>query len=250
MDAAGVADDPGQLDDLRRVAPGGRVVVQAARQPDGALVDPLAEQPGRVGQRVAGQGCVVEPERLEPERAVRHEVGHVDRDPLVERGSEGRDAGRVEVVRWIAEQAREVVAVHAVVRGRQRCVRHAVQRNDFRRDPLPQPVVVLRIREEHALGMGVRVDEPRRHGQARGVDHALGGGVAEVADGADDSGLDRDVGVPGRPAGPVDDGPVPDEDVERHDRNSSGAGSELGPGSSRSVAPELVSGVQTRLPIG
>jgi hypothetical protein len=83
--------------------------------------------------------------------------------------------------------------------------------------------LAVRRREpgQDVVGVGVHVDETRRHHQPGRVDDPRGRGVRQVPDLADPVALDRDVGPACRASGSVDDRTAPHEHVQ-HDRSSSG----------------------------
>jgi hypothetical protein len=65
--------------------------------------------------------------------------------------------------------------------------------------------------------MGVVVDKAWRDDAAGGVDRALGGGAVGLADTDDLAVLNRHIRVESRSAGAVDDAPVLDKQIVRHD---------------------------------
>src|SRR5207244_3381747 len=99
VDLAGLAHDPAELDQLRGIRPWPGVVPAAGREADRALIESLPDQPARRVERFAPQRRVVEPERLQADRALRNEVGRVDRDLLVVMAAEGGHAAHVELLR-------------------------------------------------------------------------------------------------------------------------------------------------------
>ena len=73
---------------------------------------------------------------------------------------------------------------------------------------------MLRVHEQRAIGVGVGVYEPRRDGQAGGVDDATGLGVRQVADCLYGVPGDADVGPVAGSAAPIDDGASHDDDIK------------------------------------
>lgn len=96
---------------------------------------------------------------------------------------------------------REVLGGVFAVTGR---VRHAVLSSDHGGHALAQQ----RERDvgvaQQAVGVGVRVDESRKHQAPRDVDHLVARTRVDATDLRHGLGLDRDVGAP--EAGPVDHG--------------------------------------------
>ena len=80
-----------------------------------------------------------------------------------------------------------------------------------------KPWVVLETRweaQQRGVGVGVYVDEAGGHDAAVGVDHRVGLGGGELADGGDPVALDGDVGAIARGALPIDDDAVANDDIE------------------------------------
>ena len=159
VDGASLTHRLPELDQLRGIRPRARIVAGAGRESDGTLLYPLSDQPfGRL-KRVAPEGQVVEPEDLEAHGAVRHEIGRVDGNLAVVVAPEGRDAAHVQVVGRVAQEAGQPVPVRAIVRRRERRVRHAIDAQELGGDALPQAVGMLWIDQERAFGVRMRIDE-------------------------------------------------------------------------------------------
>jgi len=94
----------------------------------------------------------------------------------------------------MAKEATQPVAVHPIVGGRQRRVRHAVDAEQLGRDALSYPIRVLGIGQQRAFGVRVSVDESRGYDQARRIDHASGLRSREVANRLGGLSGDADVG--------------------------------------------------------
>ena len=208
VDSAALADRLGQLDQLRRVAPTSGVVDRRVREADGALFQALADQPSRAVELLLGQPAAPEPVGLQADRAVGDQVGRVDRHAPVVVGAHRGDAAHVGVFRGVSENARQPAPVEAVVGRGQRRERHSAQAEYLGRDPLPQPVGVLRVDQQAAFGVGVRVDEAGRYDHAGGVDDAARFGAGQTADRVYPVPDDAHVGPEAGRAGTVDDGAV------------------------------------------
>ena len=122
VDAPGVANNLAELDQLIGARPRARIVAGAGRETDRALLDALADKPFGGLHGVPGQRPVVEAHNLQPDRAVRHQIGGVDGDFLVVVCPERGHAAHVQVFRRLAQQPLEPAAVDEVVLVRQRCV--------------------------------------------------------------------------------------------------------------------------------
>ncbi len=145
VDAAGIGNRTAQVEELGGVSPGTGIVAGPRGKADGPLLEALRyHAPGLLGV-VAGQGHVAEPEELETDGPVRHEIGGVDGDPAVVVAAESGDRIHRQAGDRFAEQAGKPAPVGEVVGRRQGGEGHSVEAHDLGGDPLPQPVGVLRV---------------------------------------------------------------------------------------------------------
>ena len=205
VDLAGFPHDLAQFGDLIGVAPRSRVIAPAGGEADRTLLEPVADQALCHLERLAPQRLVVESERLQPHGRVRHEVGRIDRNLPVIVAAEGGDAAHVEMLGRISQETAEPVAIGLEVVARERRVRHAVDAEELGGDALPDAVGVLRVDQQRTLGMGVGVDEARRHGKTLGIDHARGFRPGQIADRLDPFALEADIAAIAGAAAAVDD---------------------------------------------
>ena len=182
VDAAVLGDDLAQLDKLVGVAPGVGVIRHSGGESDRALVHALPHYVARFVHRVAAQRDVPETDGFQTDGGVRDVVRGVDGYLAVVVRPEGRDAGHVEVFGRLAQDAGKVAAIYAVVVGGHRGVAEAVLAEYLGGDALAQSVGVLRVEQQHAVGVGVGVDEARRDCESGGVYDAARAGLREVSD--------------------------------------------------------------------
>jgi hypothetical protein len=136
--------------------------------------------------------------------------------------AEGLRLDRVEVLR-----ERRPACHHAVrpqrelhelpTGGRDRCDRVATVARQLGRVALPKVAHEGTVDEERGVGVSVRVDEAWRDDMPGGIDHVpgtVGRDRARVVDGGDPVAPQGDVGEPSGGAGPIDDGPAAEQQVE------------------------------------
>ena len=201
-----------QLDQFFRVAPRVGEVGHPRREPDRPLLHPFPHEPLRRLQVGAPQRPVMEPYRPEPHRAVRDRVCHVDRALLMVAAQEGVHRRRVDVLRRQPIYTGQVLPVDQVILLGQGRVRQPVLPQHLGRDALAQPVRVLRVQQQRAVRVGMRVDEARRYRQPRRVDHprhrAAPRGVGQVPDGHDLAAPDAHVAAKARTPRAIDHRPA------------------------------------------
>ena len=185
VDAAVVAGDACQLDDLRRMRVGARHVLEARRESHRA-----------VGHRPPD-------ERLHPV-----ELG--DRREAIGRAHDLAAHGVV------ADERGEVHRRAGLLDRRQRladieCRRAAITGNDSR-DAHADEVLGARVIDE-VIGVGVDVDEARRDDEPRSVNDLARVELGDRANLGDAARLDRDVSPASRSAGAIDDLPAGNQQV-------------------------------------
>ncbi len=185
VDAALVAGNARQLDDLARLRVGARHVLQAGR---------------------------------ESHRPVRHRAPDERLHPveLGDRGVAVRRPHHFAAHRVVTDERREVHRRASLLDRRQRLAdvergRAAIARDDGR-DAHADEVLGARLLDE-VVGVGVDVDEAWRDDEPRGVNHLARVELRERADLDDASGPDRDVSPPRGRAGAVDDLPAGNQQV-------------------------------------
>jgi hypothetical protein len=111
-----------------------------------------------------------------------------------------------------------------------RCRRVTAIPRHERRDPLGgerREHLAVGIVRDHEVAVGVNIDEPRGNRHRRCIDDGRRGRVVgNPADRRDRSVSDPDIGRERRIAGPVDDAPVPDQDIEQRGLHHQVLGSE------------------------
>ena len=213
VEAPALAGGPGQLDDLVGVGVHAGGVDQAGREPDGPLLH-RAPHLGRHGPAlVGGRAPVHWSHDQQAHRPVSHQRGDVDREPLTSQAVEVAPEGRPVPGEPRQGEGGGVDDVLAPVRGQRGRARPAVA-HDLQREALVDLAVGGRQAGENEVGVRVHVDEPGRDHVTGRVDHPGRAGVGERLDGLDAVSRDGHVGPPRGPAGPVDHGPAPDQDVE------------------------------------
>ena len=223
VEARGLGREIRQLP--RRRVRAGRVV-EPGRDPVRALLHGLAEHRAHLDDVGLARLHVRPAGRREPQRRVADEERDVDAHPGVEAVEVLLHRRPVELDLGMAVEAGVHLDELAHVRGQpDRGVRQAVHADDLRRHALGDLRLVERVREEHQPGMAVQVDEPGRDDLAARVEAPLR---------SPDRVLDRrrvaiqdercarpgpatrhaDGGLVARSAGPVDDGPTGDQELE------------------------------------
>ena len=185
-------------------------------KPTAPLLQALRDHPLCRPGVVAGQRHVAEPENLETDGPVRHEIGGVDGDPAVVVAAESGDRIHRQAGDRVAQQAGKPAPVGEMVGRGQGGEGHSVQAHDLGGDPLAQPVGVLRIGEQVPFRVGVGVDEAGGNRQTAGIDGARRLCLGEIADFLDALAADADVRTPAGIPGSVVHGTAADYDVE-HD---------------------------------
>src|SRR5262249_7134150 len=92
--------------------------------------------------------------------------------------------------------------------------RHPAITGDLGGDALRHRRGGTRFESDGEIRMRVRVDQPGRDAEVRGIDAALGRRAVETSDRDDAIALDADIGPEPRRAGAVDDAAVLDDEVE------------------------------------
>ena len=159
--ASEVANQLAYLDQFVGARPWPRVVARSCGEANRALIHALTHEVLVSRHQVSDERNVSETRGLKPNGSVRHEVCGVDGHFLMVVRPKCIDTAHVEVFRRLAEKPLQPAAVGQVVVVRQGGVRHAVNTQKFGRDALPQPAGVLRVDEQIAFGVGMRVNESR-----------------------------------------------------------------------------------------
>ena len=129
----------------------------------------------------------------------------------------------------MADERREIDGDPGLTDRRQRFAdierRTAAVAGDDGRDAHAHEVFRAR-RAGDAVGVGVDVDEPGRHDEARGVDRLRGAVARQDPDGRDSAVLDRDIGAPRRCSRSIDQRAAGDHQVVARRLRDPGRGQE------------------------
>ncbi len=191
--AVELRDDLRQLDQLFGIAEATGSIFGSSAHAPGTLLHALTDQFLHAGDFVrCGCSLVVLAHHLTAHRRVPYHRHHVESGAGIEVG-----------LHLVRDRPDDVAAVGA---------------DDDRRDPLDDEVrrfACLRlVGGERPIRMRVHVDEAGHHELARCVDHAPGGSIAQLAHGDDRVALNSDVRAVVRTAGPIQDPPVTDQQIE------------------------------------
>ena len=177
VDAAVAGDDPGELDQLRRLAVAADFVLEAARQPGRAFAHPLIDEQRHPRDLVGARRAL--------EVVLHHLATH----------------GGVPDERRDVDRGRRLLSLGQIVADRPR--RIAVWPDDDRRDPLRDLRRRAGVRGQPLGRVVVDVDEAGCDDEAAAVDHHVARLRLQVAD-RDDAIVDEaNVGAPQRRAGAV-----------------------------------------------
>jgi len=210
VDAAVTGRHGRQRDDLGGLAETRRRVFQPGREPGGAGIHGLTD-PGRHGGDLVGRcralGIV---HGRHAQGAVADQQGGVaGRRGALEQIDVGRK-GRVTVTGVVTDQVERFGRRFGHHQRRQA---DAAVARDHGRHPLADLGRHVAGIAQHAVVMGVHVDETGRDDAARGIDHRLRNRLGEIADGHDPVVVDGDVGAIAQPARAVDDLAAADDDA-------------------------------------
>ncbi len=218
--AAVLRHHPAQLGQLRVLRVHARRVRQPRRHADRALLHALGDQPPHVRQLRLGRLPVVPADGQGADRALRDQIGGVDRDARVEpvQVLADRPPVEVDVVAGAVPPGDRAahLAERAVV---DRRVRQPVLADDLQGDALRGLGAVVGVAQQGQVAVGVHVDEAGGQHQALGVQLPAGGGPLAAGrrglldDGHDPPAVDHDVRPVGACAGAVDDVGVPDDQL-------------------------------------
>ena len=208
-----VGERTGDRGKLVRSGVQARCVHQAAREPDGALVQRVGEElPHRPELAFRRGSPLLVSHHRSAKRAVTDERGNV----------QGR-AGRVHALEVLAEAGPVQGQFRGVGAGERRHLcgagdgerRSSAVADDERRHALTQHRVHRRLDERRDVRVAVDVDESWRHDQARTVDPARGRrlGVVRAEDVLDPVAGDHEGARPGQGPGSVDDQRAGDDEV-------------------------------------
>ncbi len=188
---------------------------QAGREPERAGVERLLQQRDHLLQLVRGRRPVRHAHHHQAQRVVadQHAGVHGGRRKAVEVGGKRGLAERQ------PRRARAQIVAKELDLARQHgCDREAAMADDLGGHALAHLALGLGIDRQREVGMGLDVDEARRHREAFGVDH-LGGVACELhADGGDAAVADRDVASCAGRSAAVEQQAAADEDVVGHGR--------------------------------
>ncbi len=221
---AGLGGQRGEL--LGRGVAAGRVV-EAAREADGPFRHRIAQQPAHPVDRPLVGGHVVPAEGVDAERRVADERPDVDADRAVV-ALEVR-ADRVPVVvdgRAAVEAAVELDEGEQVLAAVERREPVAVDADDLRGHALADLGLVARLGEDPEAAVAVEVDEPGGDDLAGRVDAApdVGGLRGGRVQDPQPLPVDDDAPWPTGGAGPVDDRPAADQEVDAVEHAATVAG--------------------------
>jgi hypothetical protein len=207
--AAALGRGLGHLDDLGGGGVAAGRVIQAARQAERAGTHPVADEADHPRQLRRRGIAVGHAENLAPHRAVRDHQADVQADAVaLVAGALGGEVDRTAAVR-IDEHGGDALGQHWLA--------------------------MLQVRGRQArAGVGMDVDEARRHEPARDVEHRRRRRRAEIADRGDAVGGDADVGAPRRGTAAIEHLAAAEQDVEallrvgagrpQHDDDGGGGG--------------------------
>ena len=236
VDAAERRDLVAQLRQFVLVGVDARHVVEAAREPDRALLHAFADESpasacssSAVGLRGSRPITSIRtlPLGISVQALIEHCPSNCARYSVTVRHSRP-GVGKLPLKPAV------YCRMYVCVFGRAGREGDAVLAEHVRGHALPHALFVDRIGEQGEVAVNVGVDEAGADDLARGVEGLLRGGRAEPADGRDAVAGDADIGVEPRQAGAVHDPAVANEDVEH-------GGSRLGR-SSRSVVFDRITG--------
>ena len=214
IEPARFAQRTADLDHLLGGRRAGRLVVEAGRNTDRTRAERLAHHLAHAPDLVVARGALEVVHRRDPQRRVADQQRGI--------GCGGRFTQRGDIRGESPESEPRALVVEQVEGRRDRPRRTRRQRRerdpavagDDGRDPLAHLRGHLRRRQHQAVVVRMGVDEAGRDDPARGVDLDGATRADERSDAGDPVAGHRDVGdVPGR-ARAVDDGAVPDDEIE------------------------------------
>ena len=216
VEAAGLLGHLRQGHELGRVAVASGGVDQTRGQAEGAVVHRLADEALHAHQFVGARRPVGKSHDGDAHGAVadeRHQVhgAALIADALVVFAQPLPSPGQVGV------QKADVFLQQIKRLRRHRRRREAAVADHLGGDALAHLAVGARRAQQRKVRMGVRVDEPRRHDAAAGVDAARRVAFQGGGHRGDTPAADADVGCDARPPGAVDYRAVLDEQVKGHD---------------------------------